>query len=489
MPNLWLILFFLGVRAIFLLLGQAALGGDGLGYVISAQEILTTGKLPPTPSQPVSISVLLLPILALIGEPAMIDYRSRSYPGYPGFINDPIADSFHIIQVVMDLAIVFILILEAQRVLRNHAPRWLSLTVIIFLAMQPFTAMFTPHVLSDHSTMFAFFVGGYLLFRYLADTQSIWYLIVGALLLGVAGWLRFDMLPVVAALVGFLLLKTLYTYGFARVLRIAALTIPLIALAPTAMLIFQYKSTAEIGYIKLGIFGEAWGYGTEGYYAWVRKWLIFYPKEMQVAGWASEAENQSWAGYNIDNYPKRAFRDEDEKQEIDQLLKTWKQNGYTLEINNGFQRIADAHASHQPLMSFVLAPTARTIHYWINLEGARAIQATFSLKPPWSQVATALVFPFRVLVVLLGFIGLWVVLVTTKNHYLNWQGQYAFAQICAVMVLLRTVEMGVIGTMMQSGLMEPRYIIPAFPAMLILAAVGASKLTTLNWQRLLPIRK
>jgi hypothetical protein len=162
----------------------------------------------------------------------------------------------------------------------------------------------------------------------------------------------------------------------------------------------------------------------------------------------------------------------DEKKRIGSLLKSWQENGYTSDIDASFRQIAASRKRENWILTFVVVPAVRMLHYWINLEGAREIQVVLKLEPPWSRVATALVFPFRLLFVLLGLIGFYVIWVEQRCGIFRWNDGLDLARLCSLMVLLRTVELGLLGLFIAAGLMETRYAIVTLPAMLVVATVG-----------------
>ena len=123
------------------------------------------------------------------------------------------------------------------------------------------------------------------------------------------------------------------------------------------------------------------------------------------------------------------------------------------------------------------------LHFWVNLEGARIINDVLGIGAPWTRIATALVFPFRLLFVLLGFIGLYVIWIEQRASIFRGSDGLDFARLCSLMVLFRTGELGGLGIFLAGGLMETRYAIVALPAMLMVAAVGLRRVVELASQR------
>jgi len=233
----WLLCALLLGRVVFLLSGDGMINGDGTLYVKAAQEIVASGKLPPARFQSLGFAVLIAPVVALSGSKAVaFDYdTSRHYTG------DVIANSMHAVHVFMDLAIVLILLYEARKLMAGRAGPLAAALPLVFIAVQPFTAVMTTHVYPDHACMFFFFVGGWLFHRGL-DRSSLPELACGGLFLGLASLARIDMIPVCGALAcGGLLLHA--RKGWPTIVRGAAIAGIAFLLPLAAMTAFQYRST------------------------------------------------------------------------------------------------------------------------------------------------------------------------------------------------------------------------------------------------------
>lgn len=462
--GLWLIAALLILRVTFLLFGEGLINGDGTLYVKAAQEILLTGQLPPARWQSLGFAVVLSLIVALTGEKSIrFDYDPATL-----YAGDRIANAVHFVHVMMDLAVVLILILEARKLLAGRTKPSVATCALAFLAVQPFTAAMTTYVYPDQMCMFFFFVGGYLICRSLSDAGK-WALATGSSMLGVAGLIRFDMIPVCAGL-----LLVVYLLLFQRrngriVLGAIAMSAALFLTPPAAMSIFQYRSTGEIGYVRIQTAQNANNL-RGGYFAWLRTWVIFVQGEHLA--FATLDDQPNWSGLDVNAYPRRAFGSEEQRDDIARLLESWRQTGYTKDIDGAFERHAAMNERDRPVTTFGLVPAGRMMHYWINLEGARAIHVTLGLEPPWSRVATALVFPFRLMFVILGAIGLFVVWIERRARLFRWGDELDLARMCSLMVIFRTGELVVLGLFVGAGLMETRYVIVALPAMLLLAVVG-----------------
>lgn len=462
-PGGWLIASLLLFRIIFLLFGDGLINGDGTLYVKAAQQIIATGALPPARFQSLGFAVLLVPIIALLGPKAV----TFNYDPKQLYYGDAVANAVHVIHVLMDTAVVLILLYEGQKLLaRTRGLRW-TIWALAFIALQPFTAAMSTYVYPDDACMFFFFVGGWLIYRGLWAERWLWQLAAGSLLLGLAALARVDMVPVCGAFLAaacVLFLRSSAAVGRTRAIAVCAV---MFLLPLAGMTMFQYRSTGEIGYVRMDTTQNAAAI-RKGYFGWLRTWLILVNESLEFNG----GDNPDWHGFDIDAYPSRAFKNDAQRAEVADALSAWRQSGYTPTVDKTFEEIAVSNRHKRAISTFLLVPAARMIHYWINLEGARAILVTLRLEPPWSRVATAAVFPFRILFVVLAAIGLYFACIRRRAHLLDDGDGLGFARICALMVILRTGELGILGVYLAAGLMETRYVIVALPAALLLAVLG-----------------
>lgn len=472
--RLWIVVAVLLVgRLAFLLAGSGSLGGDGLGYVASAQELLRSGNLPPAPRQQLGLSLILAPLLWCLGPSGKIDYTKLPYPGFPGFVGVPIANAIFYVQVSMDLVIVLILLFEAQRLLKK-APRAVTVAALVFLALQPFTAQLTSHVLPDGPAMFFTFVGTWLLWRSWSTWKSAIGCGAGVLFLGFAALARLDMLPVVLATLAIPLFLVWRSDGFAAAARRAAICVPLLLLPCGAMEALQFKSTGELSYVRLSdppmAKDSATGVSRTGYFAWARTWILFYNTDVVKFGMA-EGAGQA-AGWDANRFPSYAFRGSADKAEVDRLLTQWRDGGYSPDIDAHFGAIASANQRERPLFTFLIVPSVRMVEHWVNLEGARPLRVSLHLTARGGRIADAGVAPIRLLFVILALVGAWVVWVEQRGGVLTWNDGFGLARLLSLVALLRTLELGVLGVVIWSGLMEPRYAMPALPGALLLSVLG-----------------
>src|SRR5690349_508997 len=83
------------LRVLVLLIGPGILSGDGFLYLGAAQHVAQTGMAPPASVQSRSFSVLLAPLLHLLGQDAVW----KPIPSDAAVTGNPVADAVHWLQV------------------------------------------------------------------------------------------------------------------------------------------------------------------------------------------------------------------------------------------------------------------------------------------------------------------------------------------------------------------------------------------------------
>lgn len=475
----WTAIFVLvGARLLLLAFGEGSIGGDALNYVGAAQQLVQTGQLPSAAWQPLGYAVFLSPVIAWLGgEAVTTDFRELEFPGYPGFTDNAIADTVYGIHILMDLVVVLLILLVARHFFeRKTGP--LALLTYAIVAIQPVTASMTNFLYPDHACTFFFFVGAWLAWRGLSGSLSpqrsmvsLLVLLAGSFFLGVSALIRVDMVPVAALTLAaaFLLVfgrTILQQRALLFVLSAVLFAVPLIGVAG-----LQYSSTGQFTHVSMGSANSP-DAKRGGYFAWTRTWLIFHRYDLIDFGRADHGQSSDWKGFDANAYPGRAFASEEERNRVGELVTRWRDEGYSAEVDQGFQQLAEARNRNNPLRSYVLLPTARMVHYWINFEGSRAIEVALGLVPPISHAAKALMLPLQAAFFLLALIGTFVAWFGWRHAPVGQSPALDFVRLCSIMVVLRTLELGALGTMIASSLMEPRYILPAYPAMVVLAMLG-----------------
>ncbi len=321
----------------------------------------------------------------------------------------------------------------------------------LLAAIQPFTAKMVSSVYTETPTMFLVFVGVWLLF-----IPSNFVARVGAFtLLGAASLLRIDVLilNIVASV-------TYLAYFDAKhSTRASPLGLFLLCAFPIFMLAYQYHSTQELGLVRPQ-------FRQPGYYAWMRRWFAL--EKIEYDRFAFGVGTPNWAGFYVANYPSRAFDSTAERDRVAELLVTWRTAGYVDSVDRGFQQLGLEKFQQHPLRSLVLVPLLRMIHYWINIDGAEAYLSVLSLGRPISTLVVASTISLRLVLIFLAAVGAYAVWLrpTPVTNQVLW------ARFASLFVLFRTVELGALGTVVWGGLMEVRYILVAFPFVILLSFWG-----------------
>jgi hypothetical protein len=182
-----------------------------------------------------------------------------------------------------------------------------------------------------------------------------------------------------------------------------------------------------------------------------------------------------WEGFRLGAYPKRAFADDEERARIADLLKKWQTEGYTPEVDRAFAAIYETKRIRAPIKYFFTIPLTRIAHFWINLDGAQSLLRAVNIKRPYSLAIVGITIALRVIFILFAVIGAATVWIPRTARYLP-PFLRALGQAASILVTLRTVELGVLGIIVWGGLMEIRYTNITFPAVILLAIVGARTL-------------
>ena len=417
----------------FLLLAPTGIVGDAVGFVSAAQTIVDSGKLPALWIQPRGYPLLIAPLL-----------MARSIE---------IDRAVLITNALMDVSIVALLLWTAKRILPGPNDRCPRLLCWLLVAIQPFTAEMVNSVYTETPTMFFVFVGVWFLFI----SSTFLARIVGFAFLGVASLLRIDVLVLnIVASIAYLVLFRRKAFDT----RAAPLGLVLFFAFPISMLAYQYYSTREIGLVKLE-------FRQSGYYAWMQTWFAI--ERAEFDHFAFDIGTTNWPGFDVVNYPSRAFNSATERNRVSELLATLRTAGYIGSVDQGFHQLALEKFKQHPLRSFVLIPMLRMIHYWINIGSARTYLRVLPLRRPISTLVVAFTVFLRLVLIFCAAIGTYFVWLRAPTPITD---QILLARFASLLVLLRTAELGVLGAVAWGGLMEIRYVIVAFPFMIILSIWG-----------------
>lgn len=420
-------------RAIFLFATPLELAGDGHSYLAVAMAIAHDGTLPPLGVQPRGYPLLIAPLAALLGDKANIA-RAVVWG-----------------QVLMEVIVV--------GSLARFAWKWLAawprarLVTCGCIALQPFTATLVNNLMTETSVQFLVLAGLLLLLseRGAGLAGARW--VAGLAMLGLASILRLDVLLLCAPVV--VLASWLRARAApSRFLATCAAALLMFSIVPSCMLAYQWCSTGELGWSR-PLFHNA------GFMSWMRTWFAFEHDEHDSLAFGPGSVG--WKGFDVRNYPARAFASDTERHEVGRLLSRWESGGYTRDVEDGFVSLARERRAASPLITYVALPAGRMAHYWINKDGAQTVLRAVPLQPPASTAVVAATLALR-----LAIVGLAVFAVVGA---LRGPGLRVVA-IAASVVALRTLELGALGTVAWAGLMEVRYVIVAFPFMILLAVQG-----------------
>jgi hypothetical protein len=233
------------------------------------------------------------------------------------------------------------------------------------------------------------------------------------------------------------------------------------------MLVYQFCSSQEIGFVK-------YKPDTPGYFTWMRSWFALQKSEYErfawgPSGWGRPGMEKDWPGFDVANYPARAFDSAAERDRVSDLLRIWHSGGYTTSVDRGFMDIGYDRFAQHPVRSFILVPSLRMAHLWINLDGAQPYIRVLLIQRPLSTFIVAFALLLRLILIFMAVLGayaIWFQLRTLATDYLP------LARFASLFVALRTMELGALGALTWGGLMESRYVIVAFPFMIILSFWG-----------------
>jgi hypothetical protein len=421
------------MRLAFLLFSPAGLSGDAFGYVQGAQTIIDTGSLPPLQLQPRGYSILIAPLLFASGE--------------------GIAQAVLVINSIMDCSVVAILLHSAKYMFPLQNQRNVRLLCWLVATIQPFTAEMVNSVYTETAVMFLDFLGVWLLFT----SSSFVRRACGLTLLGLSSLLRIDILVLNAISV---VIYLVFFGGMKRGTRAGAKACLLFLTFPGLMLIYQFYSTHEIGFVRYEL-------PNPGYYTWMRSWFAFEKREYDRFAW--DVGTRDWSGFDVSNYPARAFDSTAERDKVSELLKTWRSEGYSTTVDQGFRGIGQDRFAQHPVRSLLLVPSLRMAHFWINIDSAQSYLRVLPIQRPISTIIVAFTLLLRLLLLIVAAVGAYAIWFRLRTPV---AGQIRLARFASLFVTLRTMELGALGIFASGGLMEVRYIVVAFPFVILLSFWG-----------------
>ena len=431
-------------RFVLIICSPNALSGDAIGYVYTAEYIIAHKGFPLLNLQPNGFPALIVPIVLLSGN--------------------MIAIVMQCIHAIMDISVLVTLILIARKLfcIKNLLiPR---IIVCAAIALQPFTATMASSVHTEQTVQFLLFFGSLSLFGSFVSTRySRLGPIIGSLLLGLAAILRFELMLfdfVILSVFWFLYYrKYRYVKTLAKKILISMLCY---SIFPLLILSFQYASTYEVGFVNSK-------YSMGGYGLWLRTWFLFEGEEYDKFVFATN-KKPDWPGFEVSNYPERAFDSDDEYLKLSKILAKWKIEGNSNSLDQSFIHLASEKSRRHPIRHYVLLPSLRMIHFWVNKDGAQTYLRVIPLQRPFSTMFVGLVLLLKLALLVTGLIGLYVICL--KSKYQKTGDWVYLARLSGANVILRTLELGILGIFVYAGLMEVRYVVIVYPFFLLLSLIG-----------------
>jgi hypothetical protein len=199
----------------------------------------------------------------------------------------------------------------------------------------------------------------------------------------------------------------------------------------------------------------------------MRSWFALEKSEFMVFAW--DVGTKDWLGFDLSHYPPRAFGSIAERDRVSELLDTWRSEGYSNSVDRGFSDIAHDRFSQHPVRSFLFVPFLRMAHFWINIEGAQSYLRVLLMQRPFSTIIVAFTLLQKLLLIFVAVLGAYAIWFWPR---IRTADQVPLARFASIFVVLRTVELGVLGAFVLSGLMESRYVLVSFPFVILLSFWG-----------------
>lgn len=288
--------------------------------------------------------------------------------------------------------------------------------------------------------------------------------LVGALLIGIASMLRVDVFAL--NLIAMMLLGVSVWLRSRSAWKAALLALALSLIIPLTVCGLQYVSTGEFGLAKQSS-------GWAGLSSWVRTLRLDRNEYIAIAFGVDSTPGR---GKSMAVMPPKVFASDQERQKVADLLDRWKHRGYDANVDASFAQLAKERIASDPFGFYIVNPLYRMQHFWLNRDGGQFYIVPLDPKPPLSTAVAAATLAGRLALVSLFMVGATSTIKSTRILYRHSAAPSCFADDCALFsigyVLLRTLELGVLGMLKYAALMEIRYISVAVPFALIVAIKG-----------------
>ncbi len=447
-------------RVVALAMGPGILNGDGILYAKAAQFVAETGLAPPASFQSRTYSVLIAPLVALLGEAGRAPITSHA--------NHAIGSIVHLFQVLLDLGVILVLL----HVFAAMRPRnvWAYRAGLAVIVLQPITACWTNFMVPDTIATASFVGGLWLVVRSAGETIDWRRLALGSLLCGISGLVRVDMALLAVAVLAVWLLVVFWPRGVAATARGVTVSAALFLVPIVAMGAYQYASQGSVRYIDASARDNP-SVRKPGYFAWTRAWVVT-PGDFKTFVLAAES-GPDWAGYDAAAYPGRAFASPQDRAAAAPAFAAWKAQGYTPAVDAALANASSRLRGTRPAQPY-LAAALRTFQLWANPDGAAALVQGLGLQPPWSKLAAAATTALKTLLALLALLGIWLTLRAVRRSPRAAFTDYptAFVTLAVLTLVFRWIEMFVLNLSIGGAGMESRYVIETWPGLIALAGLG-----------------
>lgn len=387
------------------------------------------------------------------------DIRTPGYPIFLGFVYLLLGDdktTVRLIQALLDTwTCLLVFLLAIQLAPRDRALRTARLALLL-AAVCPFTAQYTATVLSETLAIFLSTATVLWVVRGL-DTGRRQAWCYGGLLCGLAILTRPDSGLLAAAAGLTLVAQAFRTRELSRLWRQGVMfTLAVgVVLAPWTL-----RNSITLGKFQplSARYAEMPGeFVPLGYRHWVLSWIDNNRYE-GAAWWNLDTE-----AIEMDSLPNTAFDSQAEREQVRQLLDAYNQTTtVTPEWDAQFEIIAQQRVTRSPLRYYVWLPLRRSLALWFDPR-AELLPVT-NLVLPVTQQARADPWDF-VVCVLQAAINAAYVVTALGGLYLLRRKPWHFVLLGSAL-LLRTWFFAAF------EIIEPRYMLELYPAVIALAAQG-----------------
>ncbi|MGZ5443016.1 MAG: hypothetical protein ACXW5U_04560 [Thermoanaerobaculia bacterium] len=443
-----LLILLLGVQLAIMLAAPwpRDLVGDETSFFDKAAALATTGALPRARANEIDI---------MEGRVrGNTDYRPVGYPvllaGLSGLrVALPWTHRIAAIAQFAAMGAALLLIHSViWRVAGNRKVVWLMTAL---LGLQPWTFEYVRSLLPDSFTASITTIALVLLIRYV-QTHSLSSLVWGTVVLSSTLLLRAEMVALAAFTIAAVVFASRSPFR------------KLVLHGAVASLAFAAVLSIQVGY-RWWFIGQPGLYGPlrgtdEGAYAWAYTWVntertlffIWTMKEGRVA---------------IEDVPARAFDTAVERERVARAFEITRREGRLVpEADEILGAVAAERVARSPIRNWLVPRIVRSSLLWFNRETNSQLLGVLAYVPhPVRRPLLAILLALRVSTILLGIVGVTIVL---RDALPRGAREYRLAALpFAVFVILRTAYVGGV-----HGSMEHRYMLNAWPAMLVCATVA-----------------